>query len=283
MFPLILIGQTEPVNEEWLKKDKSNFLNLMTVILSESNKVEYFENQIENLDIRTNQEIGFGAKRYECAQYGGYITNWISIYTFNNEIFYLEITINIEDMKKMEILAQRDSVILNLISTNWKGRPFKYNYLNEELHSKFEDSVRIELGELKKATIDPLSLRHYETLVSPFDKYDFGYACYIDGSPPIGRTAIEYIKENEPELLREIIKGYCPEGRIYGIEALIELASEDKLELTEEDILLIDKVINLSIPINRCQGCMVSTISAMKLFNESKYVEFLRMNNIKLE
>jgi hypothetical protein len=293
IFPTILLAQNEPINEDWLKKDKSNFINLMDVILSENYAIDFYQKKIENLDTRANQKIGFGANRYEWVQYGGYISNWMTICTYNDSIFYCKISITSDDVEKMEILAQRDSLILKLLSQNWNRKSFNHNaglfesfdyeYINKDLYSKFTDCVKIKLGELENNDVDSMLLKDYQILVSPFENYDFGYACYYAGTPPEGRTAIEKIKVNNPNLIRYIIRGYCPEGRIYGIEALLELVDKKQLELTLEDKMIIKKVLNLKIPINRCQGCMVSSILAKDLFNEKEYSKILKKNDIVLE
>ena len=294
VLPIVLLAQTEQINEDWLKKDKSNFINLTSVFQSENHSFDFYKDIIENLDIRDSQEIGFGAKRIECVQHGGYISNWISICTFKGEIFYCKVSITSDDVEKMELLGQKDSIIFKLLSENWNKKSFKqnsslfesfdYEFKDESLYSKFMDSVKIELGGLSLNTpIDSSLKKYYDILVSPFEKYDFGYACYFAGTPPIGRTAIEKIKENNPRLIRNIIKGYSPEGRIYGIEALLELAAKGEMKLTSQDIIVIKKVLNLNIPINRCKGCMGFSILARKLFNETKYKKILKNNSIKLK
>lgn len=293
IFPISIFAQKDQINEEWLRKDKSNFINLMDILLSENWEINYFLKKIKNLGIRSNQDIGFDAKRYECAQGGGYISNWISIYTLNDTIFYCKISITSNDVDKMEILAQRDSLILKLLSQNWNRKTYKqnsglfesfdYEYINNGLYSKYKERVKNELGEIYNDIIDSKIQEDYQILISPFEKYDFGYACYFSGTQPEGRIAIENIKNQNPYLVRNIIRGLNPEGRIYGIEALFELIEEGKLELTLDDKQTIEKVLRLKTPINRCQGCMVSSISAYDLFNEKAFLNYIKKNNIVLE
>jgi hypothetical protein len=292
LSPVLIFAQGESLNEEWLNEDKTNFINLMDVLISDNKEINYFQDELKNIGVRAKQEIGFGAKKYEFAQSGGYISNWINICTLNDSIFYCKVAITSDDVEKMEILAERDSLISKLLR-NWNRKSFKqngglfesfdYEYINNDLYQAFTDSVAKELGELNNTSIDYTVLNDYQTLTSPFENFDFGYACYIEGAPPIGRTAIENIKLSNPILVKRVIRGYCPEGRIYGVEALLELAEQEKLDLTYSDKKIIKKVLNLKIPINRCQGCMVSSVFAKDLFNEKELKELLVKNGIILE
>ena len=283
----------EPINRNWLKIDKSNFINLMTVLQSDNKSLEYYTETLDNFHIRKNQDIGFGAKRITAVQYGGYISNWISICTFKDEIFYCNISISPSDAEKMELLGRRDTAIFNLLEKYWTKMAFtqtsksvityEYKFANEDLFSQYINGTTNELGEIPSLPIDSSIKNDYDILLFPFEEYDFGYYCYGAGYPPVERTAVEKVTENNPELLQNIIKGYSPEGRIYGIEAMLNLAMEGKMELTPQDIAIIKKVLMLDIPINRCQGCMVSTITAKELFNEKEYKKLLKKNNIQLE
>jgi hypothetical protein len=290
---MTLWAHREPINRTWLKIDKSNFINLMTVLKSENKSFEFYTETLENIHIRNNQDIGFGARRITAAQYGGYISNWIYICTFKGEVFYCNVSISTSDADKMELLGRRDTVISNMLEKYWTKKSFtqdsksvktyEYKFVNEDLYLQYMNSTKSKLGEIPNLPIDSSLKEQYDILLFPFEKYDFGYFCYGAGYPPVGRIAIEKVTENNPELLRHIIKGYSPEGRIYGIEAILKLAMDGKMELTPQDIASIKKVLSLDIPINRCQGCMVSSITAKELFNEKEYVKLLKKNNIQLE
>lgn len=292
-IPIILLAQGERINEDWLKKDKSNFINLMEILLSENKEINFFQQELNNLGVRANQDIGFNAKKYEFAQGGGYISNWIKICTLKDSIFYCKVSITSDDVEKMEILAQRDSSILKLLSQNWNRKSFKqngglfesfdYEYINQDLYTRFKENVENDFGKIENVQDDSMAHMDYQTLVSPFENYDFGYACYYAGTQPKGRVAIEKIKASNPNLVRSIIKGYSPEGRIYAIEALLELVENGKLTLTIDDKEIIRKVLNLEIPINRCQGCIVSAILARELFKEEKFNRILDKYDIKIE
>ena len=286
-FPVILFGQDKPINEEWLKIDKSTFLNLMDVLLSNNNSIHFYQKNLKNLG-QENQDIGFNAKRHIWHQGGGYVDNWMTICSYKDTIFYCKILITSTDVEKIEILAQRDSTIQNLLNQNWRKKYsesheyLEFEYLNEELYSKYKTIVKNEFGEFREKEADSLIYNDIQILTSPFENYAFGYACSVAGMPPKGRIAIENIKKYDPTIVKDIILGYNPEGRIYGIEAFLELVEQKKLEMTTEDRNIIKKVLNLNILINECSGCIFTSILAKDLFREKKYRELLKKNDIDL-
>ncbi|HCS21540.1 MAG TPA: hypothetical protein DIW47_13435 [Bacteroidetes bacterium] len=293
LLPTLLSAQNDPLNEDWLQKDKANFLNIMELVLSENSSIDDYKKKIENLNIRNNQDIGFGAKRHDWVQYGGYISTWITLCSYKDTVFYCKLFVTSNDIEKLEILAQRDSSILMLLSRFWNKRNFnpagelnaslEFEYTNKEVYFRFKESVKNELGELENISVDSGLAEDYQILLFPSENYDFGYACYYAGNPPYGRIAIENIKETNPYLIKNILRGYNPEGRIYALEALLQLAQEEQLKLTSEDIETIKKVLTLDIPIGRCEGCMVSSILAKDLFSEKGYSSLLKKYDIVLE
>jgi len=161
---MTLWAHREPINRTWLKIDKSNFINLMTVLKSENKSFEFYTETLENIHIRKNQDIGFGARRITAAQYGGYISNWISICTFKGEVFYCNVSISISDADKMELLGRRDTVISNLLEKYWTKKSFtqdsksvktyEYKFVNEDLYLQYMNSTKSKLPEIPNLPID---------------------------------------------------------------------------------------------------------------------------------
>ena len=274
IYPYMVLAQEKVIQEEWLQKDKANFLNFMEIILSDNKDINYFKKNLSNQAFHTSQDIGFGAKRYEFVRLSGYISNRIFICTYNNKIFDVRVLTAPDDIRIFEILAKKDSVIHNLLEKYWIIKPnnknselkesLNFEYRNDSLYSEFKRKVANTLGELEKIVVDSMLLKSYKLLLLPFEQYSFGYRCGIVGRPPEGRAAIEKIKNQNPTLLRNIIKGYNPEGRIYGVEALLELAYEGKIKLSANFIEIINKILKMDIPIQGCHGCIVSKIDPIR-------------------
>jgi len=285
IFQVILLAKVEPINEKWLQIDKSNMINLIKVIKSQSSNVNFYKKNLKRFNIDSEKELGFGVQRIEACQYGGYISNEVVIYTNNNKIFYFRMRFSGEDdLKIIEILKKRNSNIdkfisekyqISLPSNQMEIKRIKYEVLDEENYSIFKKNIADKLGNFLNIPIDASLKNEYKTLVSPFEDYRFGTRCGYAGTQPKGRKAIEVIKKKNPKLLKNIIRGYSVEGRIYGVEAMLELASKNIIKLTNDDISTIKKVLNLNISINRCEGCIGFSIEAKKMFGYKKYNELL--------
>ena len=128
------------------------------------------------------------------------------------------------------------------------------------------------------------TLTDFRILTDSTIQYDFGYACYVGGMPPEGRQAIDNLIEKEDyETIKLVLNGLNNEGKVYAIEALLILNSEKKIELTETEKYKIATIIENDLLIDRCQGCLVSSIKTIDLFNEKSYKALLKKNEIEIK
>jgi hypothetical protein len=122
-----------------------------------------------------------------------------------------------------------------------------------------------------------------EILTDSSIKYGFGYYCGKSGMPPLGRQVINrLIKLKDFESIKTVLNGQNNVGKIYAIEALLS-ASQKQYVLTEDDKQKIKEIINQDYLIDRCQGCYVSSIKTIKLFNEKKFMKLLMKHKIKIK
>ena len=123
----------------------------------------------------------------------------------------------------------------------------------------------------------------FQILTDSTTKYDFGYACYFSGRSPKGRIAIDNLtKTKDYATIKRVLNGENNEGIIYAIEALLILNTQNKIELTLNDKNEIKKIIERDLLITRCQGCFVSSIRTLTLFNEKSFKDLLKKNEIKV-
>jgi len=102
------------------------------------------------------------------------------------------------------------------------------------------------------------------------ENYYYGYTCGPGGGEPKGRKAFEKIVEAKRfDLLRNIIRGYNPEGRAYALEAFLAVYSEAEPFLTKEDKSCIKKLLLSDIQINACGGCDAFPESYNEIFGYS--------------
>jgi len=292
LFPLLLLAKPKHLNEEWLQIDKSSFINLMKTLDSNVSNIEYYKQNIPSLSILSSRVMGFDIKKIVAHQEGKYISKVFSIYTYKDIIFNFKITISGVSFEKMNILKEKDKNIKKLLSNSWVEtstqpyfpldsmilRQFEYEVLNENIYSNLKKNVANHLGNFINIYVEDSIKKEYETLIFPFEDYNFGTACGYAGTVPKGRRAIKVIKKKNPELLKNILRAYSPEGRVYGAEALMELSNKGMIHLSTEDISSIKKVLSLDVSINQCGGCMSSYITAKQIFQSKKDEEFKYIN-----
>ncbi|MFK5976179.1 MAG: TonB-dependent receptor, partial [Sulfurovum sp.] len=75
IFQSILVAKVVPINEKWLELDQSNMINLIKVIKSKSSDINFYKKNLKRFSIENEKELGFGVKKVEAVQYGGYISN----------------------------------------------------------------------------------------------------------------------------------------------------------------------------------------------------------------
>jgi len=261
------------LNLEWVKLDKENFINILSLLNNPKtlkNKGEFLKSIIK-LDLRETKDLGFGLTYFECAQYGCYVTTWISLLSFENKIIQYDIHYSQDDFKIINYLIKRDTKLKNEISFVADSLElYSFYYQDKSAFDKFKTNVANQLGPIKLSSdnSDKNFASNYSILTNPINSYDFGTSCYYSGEEPDGRKAINYfISSNNIEAIREITKGYNPEGRLYAIEALLTYVKKAKAILTNEDKILIKKILALNIPISACSGCIVSKSTADDLLD----------------
>lgn len=261
------------LNQEWIKLDKEAFNNILSLLGNPNafKDKDQFLKSIIKLDVRDTKDLGFGLTHIEGAQYGGYVTTWISLLSFENEIIQYDIRYSEDDFRIIDYLIKNDTKLKNEISFVVDSiEPYSFYYQNQTALDKFKTSVADKLGQIKLLPGD--SDKHfslnYSVLTNPINSYDFGTYCYEGGDEPAGRKAINYFTSaNNISAIREIIKGYNPEGRLYAIQALLTYVKETKALLTNEDKVLIKNILAMDIPISSCRGCIVSKSTADDLLD----------------
>lgn len=119
--------------------------------------------------------------------------------------------------------------------------------------------------------------QEYKILSDSTFHYDFGEYCYVLNKPPLGRKAIETLRlEKRIDLIKSVLNGNNNEGKVYAIEALLEMHEKKLCTLTQEDKDKIKLIILSNHIINRCEGNIVAPTSTIGLFNEDRYKKLLQ-------
>tara|TARA_R110002167_G_scaffold194040_2_gene396681 strand:- start:92 stop:451 length:360 start_codon:yes stop_codon:yes gene_type:complete len=112
----------------------------------------------------------------------------------------------------------------------------------------------------------------------------YGEYCGLDGQDqPAGRLAIEdLIAKKQFSLIKELLDSQNNEGRVYAIEALLDLNRNGIINLSSFDKKKIIRIIEKDFEIFRCLGCEYETIDSSDLFQEQKFQDLLNSNEIKI-
>ena len=100
---------------------------------------------------------------------------------------------------------------------------------------------------------------------------------------PNGRKAIsKLISDHKYSLIRSVLDGFNNEGRVYAIEALLELNIKGEIILTETEKQKIKSIIEEDFEFDRCLGSESETTYTLWLFAEEKFNRLLELNEIKI-
>jgi len=160
-----------------------------------------------------------------------------------------------------------------------------------KLKTAYKFSILISLVSLNSAFCNSNCLVNqdtlntdYELLVDSLSSLEFGQNCgFLGDSQPKGRKAISnLISDQHYLLIRSVLDGYNNEGRVYAIEALLELNIKGDLILTETEKQKIKNIIEEDFEFDRCLGSESETTYTLWLFAEDKYKRLLELNKIKI-
>src|SRR5262249_48964346 len=121
-------------------------------------------------------------------------------------------------------------------------------------------ALRRELGEVIDAPVPADLADAYEKLTSPFRSLDIGDLCYYGGKDPEGRVATRApVKAGREDLLRNVLHGPNPEGRLYAARGLRELGA-----LNANDKAVLTRLLKLNVRVSICVGCMGGQASSQE-------------------
>lgn len=134
--------------------------------------------------------------------------------------------------------------------------------------------------QLDQDTVNP----DYKLLVDSLSYLEFGQDCgFVGDFQPNGRKAIsKLISDHKYSLIRSVLDGFNNEGRVYAIEALLELNIKGEIILTETEKQKIKSIIEEDFEFDRCLGSESETTYTLWLFAEEKFNRLLELNEIKI-
>lgn len=194
----------------------------------------------------------------------------VSVVTYDNKVVQYVIDYSDDRNNVFDYIIAKDSLLKNKIAKLGEIKKKKsFSYRNNAIYKQMKEHVASQIGAITvdpelQTNASPEFLANYRLLLNPIHIYRFGYSCGIMGNEPEGRKAIDYLSgHNEYAAIRSLIRGYNAEGRIYTIQALLVAVSEGETTLTQEDKVLINKVLNLNVLIETCDGCFGKSVKGV--------------------
>jgi len=114
----------------------------------------------------------------------------------------------------------------------------------------------------------PKALRSsYELLISPNGSLEIGSQCGFAGKTMEGLVAIRKLaKARRIDLIRNVLSGPNPGGRVYAAQALLELERRGS-NINAGDKEKIRKITSSKITLTVCYGCLFSTLTAKEILD----------------
>jgi hypothetical protein len=248
---------TPKLNEEWLASDLARVEQMRAALDAPELTIEGLKSTLKSCDVREDRDIGFGSRCVYIAVYGGYTTTWVRVLGPTR-------------------VGERESRIAGL-RLEQAGSPDSWALIKERLRTAWgrkmrdtehglaceRDDAKLTL-ELRKRTEDALGghvevqvpkelAAAFELLTSPFQEVVVGKMYGEDGAPPPGRREMRQLVEARRfDLVRAVMHGLNPEGRVY---AAHELLAPDRIDL--KDAPAIATLIKLDVDITTAYGCDV--------------------------
>ncbi len=280
----VVNAQEKGFNKEWLRIDKKVFLSLSEYISRGEFKMKPFEEDIIGIEVATQSRLWYGCERTTALQFGGYIGNSIFIASKNEKLFYFKVLFDIKATKAVKRIAESDEGIERILMNKWKLLTYKskdslgndikieqyqFLYENKGLKKSFTKSIDNYLGEKTLVEVDSSLIESYSLLMNSSNIYNYGEYCQTKGVKPSGRIAIEeLINAKRFDLIKNVLRGYNPEGRAYAIEALVKYHSKNKTNLDEDDKQVIQKLTKSHLSVYTCTGCFIEKKSYKEIYTD---------------
>ncbi len=254
----------KPIKPEWLEKDVRTLGLAKSALPLDHKTVSELLTVWEQGTIKASRPLGFGATRYELVLPGGYVGMQIAFVAHQDSVVALSMrqqtwtTPAVLDhlIKAWGDIAQRDA------NSIW------YEYRNPVGLGQLQDAISQALGSCE-IEVPAQHQQAYAVLTDPLEKYDYGTFCYIGGTPPPGRKAIQHLLAAPASgVIRAVLRSPHPEARVYAVEAMLELEQRG-VSIAEADWDAMRKIVELELAICVCEGCIVSQRTAKEIFGDA--------------
>lgn len=197
------------------------------------------------------RDLGFGVSLVKCGQAGGYMRVSIRIADWNGQAAI----IRADFIGRQAHPALRETWPHGLEPVT--PDILRYQVCDEALSEAITGAIAQYLGRGPHLSPGPDYAEAYASLMDSLAEHHYGRFCYIGGTPPEARQAIEaLIAGQQYPLARDILRSPNPEARVYAVEALRRWEKAGT-PVQPEDKRAIDFLALQTLPIYVCDGCLV--------------------------
>lgn len=248
-------GTLRKLKRAWLEEDLRLLLRLWSLLPPQNGSVsQALPRNTTNPD--ADKEFGFGGHHAERTYRNGYTVWTLRALSWDDGLVRLHATCQVSG-KEAEALA-------SALIAFWGGdleqsdpTTFSVAWADETRFAAFEQRVAVELGELEPIELPDDLVPAYTLLTSLDSRLHVGEVCYYAATKPTGRVAIETLQASgRADLIRNVLRGLNPEGRVYAAQALLALVHQGT-PLDPRDAAAIETLRAQPTPIMVCMGCEV--------------------------
>ena len=209
-----------------------------------------------------SRDLGFGITAHYCSMAAGYTSCRVSGASAEGRMFDAIATCRVNEKRWPSLEAIHGKAYDATLVP--KGFELNAGHAGLAFHDAAHEKraqamVSSELSQKQSGTVPPPELeKAFGRLTKPWDTLTVGTACGAAGSPPSGNREMQaLVKAGRADLLRDVLRGMNPAGRIYGYIGLRLLG-----ENTPGDDATWDDLAKLDVEIETCGGCMVTQQTA---------------------
>ena len=197
---------------------------------------------------------GLGIEDRSCAIPGGYTTCWVTLVTYEGELFEARAGCRGSETSWPKIAPVTGRAYAEaLVPRGFRvdGRLATMTWVDEAAARRMHDALASKLGPLDEVEVPPTLQDAVALLSSSFTHNVLGTACGAAGTPPeANRAMMALVDAGRDDLLRNALRGTNGGGRVYGYIGLRLLGKN-----TPRDDATYDTLRTLDLPLEACGGC----------------------------
>jgi hypothetical protein len=214
-----------------------------------------------------NIDLGFGLERIEAGMLGRYGNCALRMVLFNSDLVELRVECSFERWDVLGSgLARAFGPAFELEANGERGEA-KLSFVSGQGRQAARAALDTALGTRSNVSVPPELASAYEILTSPFSRLALGASCATNGGAPAGRNeATSLARAKRYELLRNVLRGASPEGRLYAAWAL-----DNAKALVWNDRAVVEQLARSPLEVTICRGYWfhrVGSPRAMELLHE---------------